>query len=114
MSEIILMDKPYPTEVTRGIFCKPFDNRFFTKFSDFTQPQKFSIYNIHSRQNTLISSVTGSGKTLGAFGGILNELIDSADKGILEDKVYCMYVSPLRALSRDIHQCNKLYPLIFL
>ncbi|MBS3167494.1 ATP-dependent helicase [Candidatus Woesearchaeota archaeon] len=104
------MDKPYPTEVTRGIFCKPFDNWFFTKFSDFTQPQKFSIYNIHSRQNTLISSVTGSGKTLGAFGAILNELIDSADKGILEDKVYCIYVSPLRALSRDIH-LNLIEPL---
>jgi ATP-dependent Lhr-like helicase len=41
---------------------------------------------------------------------ILNELIDSSEKGILEDKVYAVYVSPLKALNNDI-QKNLLEPL---
>ena len=48
--------------------------------------------------------------TLTAFLSVLNELVDSAQKGILQDKVYCIYISPLRALSRDI-QRNLLEPL---
>ncbi|MBU2638203.1 MAG: ATP-dependent helicase [Nanoarchaeota archaeon] len=48
--------------------------------------------------------------TLTAFLSVLNELVDSAQKGILQDKVYCIYISPLRALSRDIER-NLLEPL---
>jgi ATP-dependent Lhr-like helicase len=37
-------------------------------------------------------------------------LIDSSEKGILEDKIYCVYISPLRALSEDI-KVNLVGPL---
>ncbi len=83
---------------------------FEGKFKTFCVPQQFGVMPIHSRENILISSPTGSGKTLTAFLSILNELIDSSEKGILEDKIYCVYISPLKALSSDI-QINLLEPL---
>ncbi len=48
--------------------------------------------------------------TLAAFLFIISELIKLAKQKKLENKVYCIYVSPLRALSRDI-QKNLLEPL---
>src|SRR3989338_6736682 len=65
---------------------------------------------IHSRNNILISAPTGATKTLTGFLSILNELIDSSEKGILEDKIYCVYISPLRALNEDI-KINLISPL---
>lgn len=41
--------------------------------------------------------------TLTAFLSILNYLVNLADKNELEDKIYAVYVSPLKALSNDIH-----------
>ncbi|MBI4139790.1 ATP-dependent helicase [Candidatus Woesearchaeota archaeon] len=83
---------------------------FKKKFGTFSEPQRRAILKIHSRENTLVSAPTGSGKTLTAFIAILNELIDSALKGILENKIYCVYVSPLKALNYDI-EVNLLTPL---
>lgn len=83
---------------------------FKSKFGTFCLPQKYGIMKIHSRMNTLISAPTGSGKTLTAFLSILNELIDSSEKKILEDKIYCVYVSPLKALNYDLEH-NLLEPL---
>jgi len=75
---------------------------FEGKFDDFTEPQKYSIIPIHQRENILVSSPTGTGKTLCAFGAILNELVDLDEKGLLEDRTYAVYVNPLKSLSRDI------------
>lgn len=55
-------------------------------------------------ENVLISSPTGSGKTLSAFLAIISELISLGRKGKLEDKIYCVYISPLRALNNDIRR----------
>lgn len=77
---------------------------FKETFGKFTEPQRYAILNIHSMQNTLITAPTGTGKTLAAFAAILNELITLAEIGKLEDKVYCIYISPLRALSNDIER----------
>src|SRR3989344_3628114 len=83
---------------------------FFNKFKTFTEAQLSAVYPIHCRENILVSSPTGSGKTLTAFLSVLNELIDCSKKGILEDRIYCVYVSPLKALSTDI-SVNLLEPL---
>src|SRR3989344_8411444 len=83
---------------------------FFSKFKEFSESQLYGVMEIHQRKNVLISAPTGSGKTLTAFLAILNELVDSSQKQILEDKVYCIYVSPLKALNQDI-QVNLLKPL---
>ncbi len=55
-------------------------------------------------ENVLISSPTGSGKTLSAFLSAINELILLGKEGKLEDKIYALYVSPLRALNNDIRR----------
>lgn len=73
-------------------------------FEDFTPAQKKSIVDIHKGNNILVSSPTGSGKTLTAFLSILSELTTLSQKGELEDKVYCIYISPLKALDNDIEK----------
>ncbi|HPD81780.1 MAG TPA: ATP-dependent helicase [Candidatus Pacearchaeota archaeon] len=83
---------------------------FFSKFEDFSESQKFGVMNIYNRENILISSPTGSGKTLTAFLSILNQLITLSEKNELEKKVYCIYVSPLKALSNDVRK-NLIEPL---
>lgn len=74
------------------------------KFKSFSPPQKFSIKLIDQQKNVLISSPTGSGKTLSAFTNILNELTTKNALNTLEDKVYCIYISPLKALGNDIEK----------
>ena len=83
---------------------------FFSKFREFSIPQLYGVMPIHSRENILVSAPTGATKTLTGFLSILNELVDLSQKGILEDKVYAVYVSPLKALNYDI-QVNLLGPL---
>jgi ATP-dependent Lhr-like helicase len=73
-------------------------------FRHFTEPQLYSIVTIHRRQSILISAPTGTGKTLSAFASILSELMHLSDYGKLKDQIYCVYVSPLRALSNDIEK----------
>ncbi|HYD03609.1 MAG TPA: DEAD/DEAH box helicase [Alphaproteobacteria bacterium] len=101
---IQFMDKPYTDEETFNVLCPLVRDWFKEKFKAFSPPQKYSVMNIHRRENTLISSPTGSGKTLSAFTAILNELIQLSAKGALENKVYCIYVSPLKALANDIEK----------
>jgi ATP-dependent Lhr-like helicase len=72
--------------------------------------QQKAIPQIHKQENTLISSPTGSGKTLAAFISIINSLAKAGHQGELEDTVYCIYISPLRALSNDINK-NLVQPL---
>ncbi len=80
---------------------------FKSKFKGFSASQKYAIMDIHNRSNVLISSPTGSGKTLTAFLSIISELVTLEDNGELEDKVYCVYVSPLKALDNDIEKNLK-------
>ncbi|MCK4669834.1 MAG: ATP-dependent helicase [Nanoarchaeota archaeon] len=83
---------------------------FFSKFKEFALPQLFSVKEIHNRNNVLVSAPTGSGKTLTAFLSILNELINLAEADNLQDRIYCVYISPLKALNNDI-QVNLKEPL---
>src|SRR3989338_693527 len=83
---------------------------FDTHFKEFSLPQLYGILEVHKRNNILISAPTGSGKTLTAFMSILNELVDSSIKGILENKIYAVYISPLKALNNDISK-NLIEPL---
>jgi len=83
---------------------------FKWRFKSFTEPQRYAILNIHNLQNTLITAPTGTGKTLSAFTAVLNELITLSEADKLEDRIYCLYISPLRALSNDIHR-NLTVPL---
>ena len=77
---------------------------FDSQFEDFTPAQKRSIIDINKKNNILISSPTGSGKTLTAFLSVISDLTALAEKNQLEDKVYCIYISPLKALDNDIEK----------
>lgn len=83
---------------------------FFGRFPGFSLPQKFGVYDIHCRQNILISAPTGATKTLTAFLSVLNELVGLAENGRLEDRTYTLYISPLKALNYDIEH-NLVNPL---
>ncbi len=75
---------------------------FKERFRSLTPPQRYAIPSVLQGNNTLVASPTGSGKTLSAFLSIISELVSLARRDLLEDKVYCIYVSPLRSLNNDI------------
>ncbi|MGF7119090.1 ATP-dependent helicase [Methanobacterium oryzae] len=77
---------------------------FKDKFKTFTESQRYSLMDIHYGNNVLVSSPTGSGKTLTAFLSIISQLTMLSDMEMLEDKVYCIYISPLKALDNDIEK----------
>jgi ATP-dependent helicase Lhr and Lhr-like helicase len=77
---------------------------FQENFETFSEAQRQAIMDIHQGKNVLVSSPTGSGKTLTAFLSIISELTRLSDQGILEDRVYCLYISPLKALDNDIEK----------
>ncbi len=84
---------------------------WFTKnFGELTPPQKYSFKLISEKKNVLITAPTGSGKTMSAFLSIVSRLFDYSLEGKLENKIYCIYVSPLRALNNDIYR-NLTKPL---
>ncbi|HZL13892.1 MAG TPA: DEAD/DEAH box helicase, partial [Verrucomicrobiae bacterium] len=77
---------------------------FEQKFGSPTAPQKSGWPAIQSGAHTLIAAPTGSGKTLAAFLASLDELFKIGLRGELRDEIYVVYVSPLKALSNDIHK----------
>jgi len=60
---------------------------------------------IQAARHTLVAAPTGSGKTLTAFLAALDALVAEgvAADGVLPDETRVLYVSPLKALSNDIH-----------
>jgi ATP-dependent Lhr-like helicase len=77
---------------------------FERKFGSPTAPQEQGWPAIQSGAHTLIAAPTGSGKTLAAFLASLDSLFRLGLKGKLSDKIHVVYVSPLKALSNDIHK----------
>jgi len=107
---IEIKEKPNKKQEIEKILHPYIKKWFFSRFKEFSLPQLFGVMEIHSRSNILVSAPTGATKTLTGFLSILNELVDSAEKGILEDKIYCVYISPLKALNNDVER-NLVEPL---
>jgi ATP-dependent helicase Lhr and Lhr-like helicase len=83
----------------------PFVERWFSAtFSEATVPQRQGWAAIASGRDTLIVAPTGSGKTLASFLWALDHLHRLGLDGRLEDRVYVVYISPLRALNNDIEK----------
>src|SRR5215212_6369095 len=76
---------------------------FGNRFGEPTTPQKLGWEAIRSGRDTLISAPTGSGKTLAAFLHSLDQLFREGLEAPLPDECRVIYVSPLKALSADIH-----------
>jgi ATP-dependent Lhr-like helicase len=77
---------------------------FEARFGSPTEPQERSWPAIRSREHVLISAPTGSGKTLAAFLICIDDLVRSGFEGGLPETTQVLYVSPLKALSNDIHK----------
>src|SRR5438105_6363828 len=83
----------------------PFVRRWFDEtFAEATRAQREGWEAIASGRDTLIVAPTGSGKTLAAFLWALDHLCRLGLDRQLEDHVYVVYVSPLRALNNDIEK----------
>ena len=83
----------------------PFVRRWFAQtFHEPTVAQRDGWPAIASGRDTLIVAPTGSGKTLAAFLWAVDHLHRLGLQGRLEDRVYVVYVSPLRALNNDIEK----------
>src|SRR3989338_2606710 len=78
---ITTMEKPYKSEQINIILNPIVKKWFFNTFKEYSLPQLYGVMVIHS-----------------------------SEKGILEDKIYCVYISPLRALNEDI-KINLINPL---
>src|SRR5579859_7664845 len=59
---------------------------------------------IQAGRDVLVAAPTGSGKTLAAFLAAIDQLIKEGAAGGLPDETRVLYVSPLKALSNDIHR----------
>jgi len=77
---------------------------FLARFGAATEPQIQAWPQIAAGRDILISAPTGSGKTLAAFLICLDALIRQARSGTLPNETSVVYVSPLKALSNDVHR----------
>ena len=75
------------------------DAWFRSRFPAFTEIQRKALAHTLPGKNTLILAPTGSGKTLAAFLSVLSDL---ASQRTLPNAVCAVYISPLKALGRDI------------
>jgi len=97
-------DRAYTKDEVMSVMEPLVSAWFNERFDSLTEPQAKAIPIIHERKNVLVSSPTGSGKTLTAFLSIINELTRYASEGKLEERTYCIYISPLKALANDINR----------
>ncbi len=77
---------------------------FESKFRAPTPPQCHGWPRIAHEEHALIAAPTGSGKTLTAFLAIIDRLLKSLLSGEPINTTQIVYVSPLRALSNDMHK----------
>jgi len=88
----------------QGVFHPAVSNWFGNAFAAPTAVQTAAWPKIAEEERVLIAAPTGSGKTLAAFLCAINDLVLQSRCGVLEDKVYVLYISPLKALSNDIEK----------
>ncbi|HEX4414588.1 MAG TPA: DEAD/DEAH box helicase, partial [Lacipirellulaceae bacterium] len=79
-------------------------NWFAGRFSAPSDAQAQSWPAIIGGEHTLLAAPTGSGKTLAAFLASIDQLLKQAIDHTLPDETQVVYVSPLKALSNDIHR----------
>ena len=68
-----------------------------------TPAQEGAWPGIRDGRHVLVAAPTGSGKTLTAFLAAIDDLVRRGLDGTLPDTTQVVYVSPLKALSNDIH-----------
>jgi ATP-dependent Lhr-like helicase len=92
------------TDDETGLFHPAVAGWFARSFGTPTPAQADAWPKIKAGFHTLIAAPTGSGKTLAAFLAAIDDLVRQGVRGALTDAVQVVYVSPLKALSNDIHR----------
>jgi len=110
MAEIHWLEDEYPPDSILSRLCQPVRDWFEWRFPSFTSPQLMAIPHLIEGEHLLLCSPTGTGKTMTAFLSIIDQLVRKAMDRTLEDKVHCVYISPIKALANDI-QKNLIQPL---
>jgi len=87
-----------------GLFHPAVAGWFARTFGTPTPAQADAWPKIKAGLHTLIAAPTGSGKTLAAFLAAIDDLVRQGMRAPLPDAVQVVYVSPLKALSNDIHR----------
>ena len=77
---------------------------FQSTFEEPSECQCLAWQAIRNGQPVLLASPTGSGKTLAAFLGAIDDLVREGEVFGLPHETRVLYVSPLKALSNDIHK----------
>ncbi|HLL20671.1 MAG TPA: DEAD/DEAH box helicase, partial [Kofleriaceae bacterium] len=77
---------------------------FRERFGAPTEPQRVGWPRIGAGQDVLIAAPTGSGKTLAAFLACMDALVRRGLGEPLGDQTAILYISPLKALSNDVHR----------
>ena len=88
----------------QSLFHPAVANWFADSFAAPTPAQVEAWPAIKAHRHTLIAAPTGSGKTLAAFLAAIDELVRQGLEAGLTDATHVVYVSPLKALSNDIHR----------
>lgn len=91
-------------------FCSAVAHWFDAAFTEPSPIQKMAWPKIRSGENCLLLAPTGSGKTFAAFLTLIDGLARLGYNGCLENTIYAIYITPLKALGNDIHR-NLLGPL---
>ena len=86
------------------LFHPAIANWFVESFASPTPAQAEAWPAIKAGRHTLIAAPTGSGKTLAAFLAAIDDLVRQGLEAPLADATQVIYVSPLKALSNDIHR----------
>jgi ATP-dependent Lhr-like helicase len=98
------MSKGFSDKESLGVLNKDVREWFTSNFKELTMPQSFTFKLVSEHKNILVAAPTGSGKTMSGFVAILSDLFNKASRDDLKEGVYCIYVSPLRALNNDIYK----------
>ena len=87
-----------------GTFDSLVADWFAQRFGNPTEPQSAGWREIAAGRDVLISAPTGSGKTLAAFLIAIDGLVRESRANSLPDQTQVLYISPLKALSNDVHK----------
>ena len=96
--------------MTNDLFHPAVAAWFEERFAEPSDIQKRAWPVIKQQKHALIAAPTGSGKTLAAFLSSIDDLVRQGQYGTLPEGTQIVYVSPLKALSNDIH-ANLQVPL---
>ncbi|BAN90810.1 ATP-dependent helicase [Aeropyrum camini] len=104
LERLVLNKKGYSDEEILSMLRPYVAEWFKSTYGSFTEPQRHAIPLVKQGKSVLISSPTGTGKTLAAFLGVIDEILYLLENGWEEAGILAVYVSPLRALNNDIRR----------